>query len=113
MRRPVRPEPAGLGQRLRVTLVRLHASAPLRVHRRVVRIGHYHLVAQLLQEPRHPLADRRGLYQDLGLRPILEKRHEPVTLRPHPLLDQLPSLREDGDLAFLLPKVHANMFHGG
>jgi hypothetical protein len=64
MRLAVRPRAARLGQRPRIALVRLHAPHPMRVHRRVPRIGDDHLVPELLQIPRHPLALRRRLKQD-------------------------------------------------
>jgi len=38
---------------------------------------------------RHPLADRRGLDQDLGRGPLPEVLHQPLPLRPHPPLHQL------------------------
>jgi hypothetical protein len=69
-------------------------------------------VTQTLQQPRDPLADRAGFHQQIGPRAIRKVAAQPLVLGPHPLLDQLPGLRDNGDLTLLLPEIHANMVHG-
>ena len=58
VRRAVRPQPAGLGQRARIAPIGLDLPRPGRVHRGEVRVGDDHLVAEPFQTPRDPLALR-------------------------------------------------------
>ena len=69
MSRPVNARAVGLEQRLRITVVGLHPSRPLGVHRCVVRVGDHHRMAQALQVARHPLRLRRRLDQHSAVLP--------------------------------------------
>jgi hypothetical protein len=112
MRRAIRSQLARLGQRPRVAQVGLHLAAPRCVHGGEVRVRHHHLVAQLLQATRHPLALGRRLDQDPRPRPLSQYSGEPLPLRSDPPLHHLPALRQDADLAFHLVYVDAKMLHG-
>jgi len=78
----------------------------------MVRVGHYHLVAQILNAARDPLALGRCLKQDLRFGPTAEKLDQSIPLRPDPLVQELARIGQDRELAFTKPNVHANMFHG-
>src|SRR5439155_1995797 len=112
MRAPVGAQETRLGQGARVPSVRLHFAGALRVHRREVRVGDDHLVAQRLEAPRHPLAFGRGLDEDPRPPSVAQDLGGPVRLRPDPALEQFPRLGQDADLAVLLVDVDANMIHG-
>ncbi len=88
---PKRPRATRLGQGSRIPLIRLHSSHPVRVHRRVRRVGDDRLVTELLQIPRHPFALGRRLEQDPHpispaeiLRQVLAARRDPHLPRNPP-----------------------------
>src|SRR5262245_60057471 len=104
-----------------------HASANVRASRRsvftrllrvayiaaTVRISHDHLVPELLQAPRHPLALRRCLDQHPRLRSLPQHRPESLPIRVDPpLLDHFPVLAHDAHLAVHLVHVDAYTLHG-
>src|SRR5467141_1358654 len=72
------------------------------LHGGEVRVRHHHLVAQLLQATRHPLALGRRLDQDPRPRPLSQYSGEPLPLRSDPPLHHLPALCQDADLASTL-----------
>ncbi len=73
---------------------------------------HVNGVPELLEAARDPLALGGRLHQDLGLRPTTEHLDQAMTLSANAHVDQLTVIREDRDLTFPLPQVHANMVHG-
>src|SRR6516164_4846347 len=61
---------------------------------------------------RHPLALGRGLDEDAHPRAPPEHVREPVARRQDPLIDDLPTLRHDPNLAFLLMQIDGTILHG-
>src|SRR5262249_27324330 len=95
-----------------ISAVGLHAARPLSVHRRIVRVGHDDLVAQIFEAAGDPLTLRGRLHEDLGRWPTAKHLDQARALRANPPGDQLTVPGEDRNLAFPLPEVHANMVHG-
>jgi hypothetical protein len=112
MRRTVGPQPAGIHQRLGIPPVGLHPPAAGRVHRRVVRVGDDHLVAEILQATGHPFALGRGLDQDPGAATAAEDLRQPIRAGADAALEDLARLGERADLTFARLHVDANVLHG-
>ena len=70
--RAVGAQAARFGQRARVALVGLHATAAGGIHRRVAGVRHDHHVAECLKVPGHPLALGARLEQHVGWRAVAE-----------------------------------------
>ena len=112
VRRTIGLDPARLGQHPRVAPIRLHASAPLRIHGRVIRIRHDDLMPAGLERLRHPFAFGRRFEQDARPGPWLKHRRETVPRALDPPLDHFAVRRQDTNLTFPLVNVDANMLHG-
>ena len=112
VRRTRGPDPARLGQHPGIAPVGLHASAPFRIHRRVIRVCHDHLMPAGLERLRHPFAFGRRLEQHPRPRAGGEHGGEAVPRALDPLLDDFAFRRGDADLTFPLVDVDANMLHG-
>ena len=61
MHRPIPAAAIRLGQGRRVAAIGLDPAAQRAIHRPVIRVGHNHLVARVLQRLGHPLAFGAGL----------------------------------------------------
>ena len=94
----VGPQPTGLGQRPGVAAIRLDLATAGRVHRGEVRVGDDHLVPQLFQTPRHPLALRRGLDENAGPGAVAQNLGEPLGRGADAPLDDLALRAQDADL---------------
>ena len=112
MGRAIRAQPGGLRQHPGIPPIGFHAPTPFRIHRRVVRIGHDHLVAALLDRLRDPFALGRCLEQHARPRAAGEPLGEVLARALNPSFDHLALRRQDADLTFPLVDVDANMVHG-
>ena len=112
VRRPVRPEPARLGERAGVAPVGLHVARVRRVHRRVARVGDDHLVPERLQAARRPLTLGGGLEQDARRRPVTQDRGEARGVRADPPLDERSRLLQDAELRVALVQIEPDAVHG-
>src|SRR5437660_1069841 len=77
-----------------------------------VRIGDDHLVSELLQATSDPLALSGSLDEDPPRRANTQHLAEPLWPGLDALLEDLPFLGDQADLAFGLVHVDANVFHG-
>src|SRR2546427_9643840 len=96
--------PTRVRQGVRISAVGLHATRPLGVHRRVIRVSHDDLVAKVFEAAGDPLTLRRRLHENPGLWSTAEHLDQATALRPNAHVDQLAVLREDRNLAFPLPR---------
>src|SRR5260370_23994909 len=81
---PIGAGPTRVRQGVRISAVGLHATRPLGVHRRVIRVSHDDLVAKVFEAAGDPLTLRRRLHEDpgLGRRPnISTRRRRSVRMR--------------------------------
>ena len=104
---------ARVHQRARVALVGLGASRAIGVHRRVVRVGHDHLVAQRFEVAGHPLAFRARLEQNTRSRSLTEHRGEPLTARRDSAVGDGAVVRLDGPLSLALVQIQGDDLHAG
>src|SRR5205085_4021342 len=105
MRRPVRPALTGLRQGGDIASISLNAPTALSVHRRVVRIRHHDLVADLFKMLGNPFALRGGLDQDAHAWATPEHLRQALARRRNALVDHLPTLCDNTNLTFLLVEV--------
>jgi len=84
----------------------------LGVHRRVVRIGHYHLVAQRFQVGRPPFALGARLEQSTRRRPLSEYGREPLPSGGDATVGDGSVVGLDGPLTLALGQIQVDDFHG-
>jgi len=111
MRDPVSAESTRFGKSARIPLVSLHAARARRIHRRVVRIGNDHFVAQILEMPRDPLAFRTRFKKDPSSWSIAEHRGEALATRQDPLFSRGAVERENAELTLAFVQIHPYCVH--
>ena len=113
MRGPIDPPPARDRQRRHIPFVGLDLARPRPIHRRVIRIGHDHLVAERLELLRDPLALGTALQQNPQARPTAE---DPIELRPRrvdpTIQDHRLLLIENPNLTTSQMQINGTIFHG-
>jgi len=98
----------------RLALIGLRAPGAIDIHRRVVRVGDDHLVAERLLVARHPLALRARLEQNSRAWPVPKHGREPLPARDDAsLLRHRPVLRFDRQLALAPVQIQAYDVVGG
>src|SRR5258708_27859935 len=88
---PIGAGPTRVRQGVRISAVGLHATRPLGVHRRVIRVSYDDLVAKVFEAAGDPLTLRRRLHEDPGLWSTAEHLDRPPRPLPIRLVNHPPS----------------------
>src|SRR5262249_16659139 len=112
VRHAIGPMLTRLRQRGDVAAVGFGPPGPMAVHRAVVRIGHDHVMSDLLEVLRDPLTLRGRLHQHAHARPTPKYVGQSFARRGDPLIDHLAALRHDANLTFFLVEVDGTILHG-
>jgi hypothetical protein len=111
VRRTVRLQPAGFGQRAGVALVGLNFAAAGGVHRGEVGVGDNNFVPQPFEVTGDPLTPGARLDQDVRARAVAEQFGDVLVVGLDAPLDQFAVRGNDADLAGDLAEVEADEVH--